>query len=306
MSRIISAFLCALVALPALAEEAAAPPDAAELQKALEQAVAQQKAQREEFAKAIGLRSGPLDGDMGVATIKVPEGFVFTDGAGAKKWAQLTTNPVSDKEIGLTGPESNAWLVLFEYDAIGYVKDDEKDDLDAEDLLEQIKEGTDAFNAEREKAGVAPLNLVGWEVKPHYNEATKQLEWCVRMESEGEPVLNYNTRILGREGVVSVTLMFGGETQLTELLPEFRTFVGAFAFKPGNTYAEYKDGDRIAEIGLGALIAGGSLAVAAKTGLLAKLGLLLAKGGKLIVVGVLAVVGGIASLGKKLFGKKDV
>lgn len=289
-------------AAPAAAEGAAAPaPSPEELQKLVDQ----MKKQQEDFAREVGLKNGPLTGDMGIAEVKVPEGYVFTDGAGAKKWGQLTTNPVSGKEIGLVGPADNRWLVLFEYDDVGYVKDDEKDDLDAEELLDSIKEGTAAFNEERTRAGVPPLNILGWEQKPAYNEAAHALEWCVRAESGGEASMNFNTRLLGRRGVVSVTLMFGGDVQLAQVLPEFRTFLTGFSFKSGETYAEYREGDKLAEYGLAALVAGGGVALAAKSGLLAKLGLIFAKGGKAVVIGVVAVFGAIASAVKRLFGKNE-
>lgn len=316
--RIVAPFAALLLALPAWADVAdvvkdakedakdakdvanEAPPSPEELQKI----VAEMQKQQDEFNRQIGLKNGPMDGDMGVASIKVPEGFVFTDGAGAKRWAELTTNPVSGKEIGLMGPADGSYLVLFEFDDVGYVKDDEKDDLDADALLESIKEGTAAFNEERTRAGVPPLNILGWEQAPKYNDQAKALEWCVRAESGGEPSINFNTRLLGRRGVVSVTLMFGGEITLAQVLPGFRTLLAGFTFKQGETYSEFRDGDKVAEYGLAALVAGGGVALAAKSGLLSKLGVLLAKGGKLIIVGAVAVVGGIASVLKRIFGKK--
>jgi uncharacterized membrane-anchored protein len=222
----------------------------------------------------------------------------FTDGKGAKKWGELTTNPVSQQEIGLVGPEDGHYLVLFEFDDVGYVKDDEKDSLDAEALLKDIKEGTEAFNKEtRVPAGLPPMNIVGWEQKPSYNEATHALEWCVRAESGGEPSLNFNTRVLGRRGVVKVTLMFGGDVTLQQVLPEFRALMKDFTFKEGERYSEFHEGDKLAEYGLAALIAGGGVALAAKSGLLAKLI-------KPLIVAGAAVVGAIGSFFKKLTGKK--
>ena len=283
-----------------LAEVGLLSPTAEELQKL----VAEMQKQQDDFNTQVGLKNGPLDGEMGVATIKVPEGFVYTDGAGAKRWGQLTTNPVSNKEIGLVGPADGSELVLFEFDDVGYVKDDDKDDLDADELLESFKEGTAAFNEERVKAGVPPMTVLGWEQKPAYNEAAHALEWCVRAESGGQPSINFNTRLLGRRGYVGVTLMFGGDVTLAQVLPGFRELLKGFTFKTGETYSEFKEGDHVAEYGLAALVAGGGIALAAKSGLFAKLGLMLAKGGKLIIIGALALVGGLGSLFKKIFGRK--
>ena len=60
----------------------------------------------------------------------------------------------------------------------------------------------------------------------------------------------------------------------------------------GESYAEYRKGDKVAEYGLTALIAGGTLAVAAKTGLLGKLI-------KPIIIGVVA----LGAVLKKFWGK---
>ena len=288
-----------VVAPPPPVETPAAPPSPEELQKL----VAEMQKQQDDFNRAIGVKNGPMDGDMGVASIKVPEGFTFTDGAGAKKWAELTTNPVSNKEIGLMGPADGSYLVLFEFDDVGYVKDDEKDDLDANALLESIKEAAVAFNQQRVAAGVPAMNVLGWEQPPKYNDQAKALEWCVRAESAGQPSLNFNTRLLGRRGVVSVTLMFGGDVTIAQVLPAFRALLGGFSFTQGETYSEFRDGDRVAEYGLAALIAGGGVALAAKTGILSKLGLFIAKGGKALIVGVIALVGAIGAGLKKLFGR---
>ena len=160
-------------------------------------------------------------------------------------------------------------------------------------------EGTKAFNEEsRVPAGLPPMNILGWEQKPTYNQAAHVLEWCVRAESGGEPSLNFNTRVLGRRGVAQVTLMFGGEVTLAQALPEFRELMKGFAFKEGERYAEFREGDKLAEYGLAALIAGGGVALAAKSGLLGKLI-------KPLIVAGAALLGVLGSFFKKLFGKKS-
>jgi len=46
------------------------------------------------------------------------------------------------------------------------------------------------------------MAIIGWEQQPATTKATHNLEWAIRGESEGAPVINYNTRLLGRGGVV--------------------------------------------------------------------------------------------------------
>ena len=69
--------------------------------------------------------------------------------------------------------------------------------------------------------------------------------------------------------------------------------LASFNYKQGKSYAEFVPGDKVAEYGLVALVAGGAGAAAAKLGLFAWLFKALAKGGKAVVV---LVVGALAAL----------
>jgi uncharacterized membrane-anchored protein len=77
--------------------------------------------------------------------------------------------------------------------------------------------------------------------------------------------------------------------------PEIEAVLEDFSYKKGKRYAEYVQGDKVAKIGLTALIAGGTATVAAKTGLL-KVAL---KYIKFIIVGIIAF---FAALRKKIMG----
>jgi uncharacterized membrane-anchored protein len=120
-------------------------------------------------------------------------------------------------------------------------------------------------------------------------------------ESENERVINYNTRILGRRGVMEVKLVVGSE-ELEANLPAYKQLLGTFDYIGGERYAEYKPGDKLAKYGLTALVAGGAVAVAAKTGLLTTILLLFKKAWKLLIIGLVAV----GSFFKRLiFGRSD-
>lgn len=209
---------------------------------------------------------GPAEGRMaGQAKLAVPEGYIFADGSDTRKLMEAMQNPVSGEEMGFFAPESMDWFAVFEFEEVGYVSDEDKDSLDADALLESIQAGTEAGNVERRKRGWAEMKILGWEQEPQYNETTNNLEWAIRAESEGEAIVNYNTRLLGREGVMRVTLVVD-PTLLDETMPEFQSALAGYDFQDGRRYAEYKKGDRVAEYGLAALVAGGAAAVAVKSG----------------------------------------
>lgn len=252
-------------------------------------------------------QKGPCAGPLGsVAAIKVPEGFVFLGAEGTKTLMDLLENPVSGAELGTLAPASDddQWLVIFEYDDTGYVKDDDKASIDADALLTSIRAGNEVGNVERRNRGWGGLTIVGWEYPPSYDDQTKNLQWAIRAKTDsGESVVNYNTRLLGRSGVMRVTLVSSPEA-LAATVPTLKKLLAGFDYNPGNKYGEWKAGDRVAEYGLAALVAGGGLAVAAKTGLLAKLFAMVAKMGKLLIVVVIAVLAGLKAFAGRLFGRK--
>jgi len=214
----------------------------------------------------VKFQKGPTLGELGTtAKVKVPDGFVFAGGNDTRLIMETMQNPTSGRELGFLAPAGEDWFAVFEFDEVGYVKDDEKGSLDAEALLNSIKEGTEESNKERVRRGWSTLHVVGWETPPRYDEGTHNLEWAVRAESEGKPIVNYNTRLLGRGGVMEVTLVTDPST-LAETLPKFKTMLAGFDFSTGQRYSEFRPGDKMAAYGLTGLIVGGGAAVLAKSG----------------------------------------
>ena len=234
-----------------------------------------------------------------VAQINVPAGYSFLDGKTTRALMKASGEPSSGREQGLLMPTNEHWSVIFEFDDVGYVKDDEKDKLDADKLLAAIKKGTAQANQERESLGSPPLEIIGWEQPPRYDPVTHNLEWAVRATSGGRQILNYNTRLLGRKGVMEAVLIVEPD-KLPTTLPTFRELLAGYSFQSGQNYAEYRSGDKIAKYGLAALIVGGGAVGAAKLGMFAWLAVALKKAWKLVVV---AVVGVIAFFKRLIFGR---
>jgi len=177
------------------------------------------------------------------------------------------------------------WWVVFEFDEIGYVKDDEKDQLNADKILAAYKEGIAARNQRKDGP---PTTVIGWHTPPNYNPNTHNLEWAMIFENSGEKYVNYRVKLLGRHGVVDGTLV-GDLKDLDAAIPQFRQVLQDFRYKSGGTYAEYRPGDKIAQYGLGALVLGGATLGAAKLGLFASLFLFLKKGFKLVIAAVIGI-----------------
>lgn len=233
------------------------------------------------------------------AEINVPEGFMFVGAKETQQLLEMMGNPTNGDELGFLAPTNMGWFVVFEFNDVGYVKDDDKDKLDATKMLAAIQEGNEYGNKERAKMGVPPLTITGWEQPPRYNEQTHNLEWAIRGESEGDPVINWNTRLLGRRGVMEVSLVVD-PLKLAATKPQYEAILADYKFKSGETYAEFKSGDKVAQYGLAALVLGGAAVGAAKLGLFATIAAFAKKAWKLVIVAVIAVA---AFFKKLIFGR---
>jgi len=244
--------------------------------------------------EGIKWEKGPSVNDLGViGQVKVPDGYVFANANDTRTIMELNHNPITGREMGFVAPAGEEWFAVFEFDDVGYVNDEEKESLDASALLESIRTGTEQSNQERVKRGWPTMTILGWETPPRYNDITHNLEWAIRASSEGAPVINHNTRLLGRGGVMEVTLVTDPAT-LAETLPKFKSMLQGFEFKQGHRYAEFRKGDKTAAYGLTGLIVGGGTAALVKTGAFKWLW-------KVIVAGA----AGVAALFKKIFSRKE-
>lgn len=228
-----------------------------------------------------------------IANLEVPAGYRFTGSPGTAKLMEAFGNIVNGRELGYISPTDMSWFALFEFEPVGYVKDDEKDKLDPDKILEQLKQGQESSNQELFKRGLSTMTVLGWQTPPFYNPQTNNMEWAIRLrDSKGEEIMNYKTKLLGRRGVMDVVLVCS-EEQMATVIPEYQKLLKGFSFKKDESYASFTKGDKVAEYGLTGLILGGGLLVAAKSGLLTKLF-------KPILVGLLA----IGAFFKRVFSRK--
>lgn len=233
------------------------------------------------------------------AEIDIPQGYRFTGKSGCRKMLELTNNIPGESEIGIIAPENLNWWVLFDFEDSGYVKDTDKDKLDANAILKQLKESQEAANEVRAEKGLSKLYLDGWAIPPRYNESTHNLEWAIKVRSErGGTSINYLTKLLGRRGVMHVTLLVDPQ-ELEATLPEYQKLLTGFGYTTGQSYAEYRQGDKVAQYTLAGLITAGAGVALMKSGWLAKFGIIFAKLGKAAYLLVVAAIAGI----KKLFDR---
>jgi uncharacterized membrane-anchored protein len=214
--------------------------------------------------------NGPAKGELGsLAEIKIPVNYHFASAEDTKKLMEYYGNRPTDREMGYVAPKTDEWFMVFEFSETGYIKDDEKNSLDADKILQGFKDGDKEANKWRREQNLPELEVVGWHKKPAYDPVTNNLEWATIYQSAGRKGINYNIRYLGRKGVMEVVIV-ADEQNLVKTVDSAKKILNTYSFSSGNRYSEFREGDRIAEYGLAALVGGGALAVAAKSGLLQK------------------------------------
>ena len=265
---------------------------------------AARKARLAKFA-TIEWLTGPSKGRLGsIGEIQIPKGCRLTQEQGAKTYLDLTENIPTDEEVGLMlcedrNDEDDQWWVVYTYDPSGYVKDDEKKTLNANEILSSLRKGTAEDNQERRKRGWDELRIDGWVRPPFYDEKTHNLTWSYTLgSSDSSKSVNHSVRLLGRGGVLHADLVLS-PSQIDSVVPQFDSVVYSTTFVPGSRYSEWKEGDKVAAYGLTALIAGGAGAAAMKTGLFAKLGAALAAGWKVIAAAFVALSTRLKNLFKR-------
>ncbi|WP_457389714.1 DUF2167 domain-containing protein [Roseateles sp. P5_E1] len=237
-------------------------------------------------------KEGPADVAIaGQATLHLPAGRIFIPQPQAGKLLTAMGNPGEHTELaGLIFPKGDGeWFATLRYIASGYVKDGDAKEWKADDLLASYKEGTEASNDERQKMGVAPIEITGWAEPPAYEATQHRLVWAMSSKEKGAPAdagqgVNYNTYALGREGYLSLNFI----TDLKDLpaqKPDAKALLGALEFDKGKRYEDFDSAtDHVAEYGLAALVVGVG---AKKLGLLAVMFAFVAKFAKIIFIAVL-------------------
>lgn len=261
----------------------------------------------EQFEQSLQFRSGQIEVPEARAHFNLNDEFRYLDKADARRVLEdMWGNPPDDSVLGMIVPRSpglndqGSWAVVVTWSDDGYVSDEDASKIDYDDLLKTMQADTNDSNPERIKAGYGSLDLVGWAVPPRYEAGSKKLYWARELAFNDQPdhTLNYDIRVLGRHGYLSLNAV-SGMTELATVRDGMDKLLPMAEFDQGARYADHNPStDKVAAYGVATLIGGG---LAAKAGLFAKLGLLLAKFWKLLLIGVLFLGGAI----RKLFVRGD-
>jgi uncharacterized membrane-anchored protein len=189
-----------------------------------------------------------------VAELKVPANYSFTEASGARAFLEGMRTSVPKGLVGILQPNSGGWWVTFEYADPGFVRDAEKDQLDAAAILKNL-------SSQNGRPGA-----VTWDIRPFYDAAQHAVEWAVRTEGGSATVTKHTVRLLGRHGYLDAVVTQSGRDaagpqhgssgssldggQDSSGLSQLKELVKGVSFKEGQGYGEHKEGDQVAAFGL--------------------------------------------------------
>lgn len=237
-----------------------------------------------------------------VAVIKLPQGYKYLQGEDAYKvitemWGQEIKRDDIDAIIVADGDmlvDDADPAVMVNYEDGGYVSDSDAQDIDPDEILKNWR-STDKEDHTK---------TLDWLIKPVYDNQTHTFTYASQFEILGYndvvvgKSVNYSLYSFNRHG--SIILTGTGTAEIFDRTNKITTTVAdGIEYLPGHDYSSYTKGDKISDMTIGGIAAGGIVgAVLAKTGILA----VVLKFIKVIAVAVIAIVAGFW---KRIRGKKE-
>jgi uncharacterized membrane-anchored protein len=241
---------------------------------------------------------GPADVTLiDQAVLKLPADYFFVPKAEGTRIMRALGNTVEPTFVGLIvgTRQSDRWIVVASYIKEGYIKDDDAKDWKADELLQNLKDGTEEANKDRVTRGFSELEVLGWVEQPSYDALTHRLVWSLLLKQKGQPDsaekgINYNTYALGRDGYFSLNLLTSSSRVNADKGAAYE-LLAALNYNSGKGYEDFNAStDHIAAYGLAALVGG---VVAKKLGLFALMGVFVLKFAKIIGAAAIALGAGI-------------
>jgi uncharacterized membrane-anchored protein len=239
------------------------------------------------------------------AVLKIASDEAFIPAAEANRIMAAMGNAQNAHRQGLVVSRGKAanWIVDVDWTNEGYVRDGDAKQWKADELLDNLRQATQADNEARIARGIPPLDIVGWVQPPTYDGTTHRLVWSLSARDRGAPenlpqTINYNTYALGREGYFSLDLITGSDTIGADRAVA-RDLLASLDYVPGKRYQDFNGStDKVAAYGLAALV--GAVAVK-KLGLLAIIGAFLVKAWKLAFL----AVAGVGAAVRRFFRRRN-
>ena len=161
----------------------------------------------------------------------------------------------------------------------GYVKIDDWKNVDTDAWIKELNENAKKIAIERKRKNIDYVLNLKWIKKPELDRKKNMVFYAYEVSwNDGSNSLESVSLVLGKDGYATLIFTTADmETPFSQLTKTYKSKAETFQFNEGSTYSEYKTGDKIAAVGIGALLATTLGIKALNPGLLATLAKLFAK-----------------------------
>ncbi|MGI4835439.1 MAG: DUF2167 domain-containing protein [Janthinobacterium lividum] len=236
------------------------------------------RAYADSINNSLHYQQGHISLPGGIGELTVPKGYHYLDSTQSGYVLHKLWHNPPQANLGMLFPlnrgplSENNWGYIVQYEPLGYVKDNDADDINYDELLETMQKESEEENPAREEAGYEAVHVYGWGAKPYYDKQQHTLHWAklLRFGSGLEQTLNYNVRILGRKGVLIFNAV-ADPAQLPEIKASIPGLLANVQFVRGEQYRDFNpEVDEVAAYSIGGLVAGKVLAKVGAFALIAK------------------------------------
>lgn len=214
-------------------------------------------------------REGRQELHGGIAHLQLPDGYRYLGPEDARKVVvDLWGNPPSAAGSSLLGviiPDGehlaspSSWAIVLSYLDQGHVTDSDAGNINSQDLMSRLQAAGIESNKARKASGFDTMDLAGWAAAPRYDMESRALYWAKRftVDQQIEETLNYDVRVLGRHGVLSLNAI-AGMNRAADIEDASPALISMVRFNEGHRYGDFNPAaDRESGLTLSGLVLGG-------------------------------------------------
>lgn len=170
--------------------------------------------------------------------------------------------------------------IYFDYNGNGYVSIEDWKNVDTNAMLKELNDNAKAILQERKAKNLNYVTNVSWVHKPQLDRTKNMVYYAYKIEwGDGAISLESLSLVLGRKGYTTITFVtpYDENLSLPAASKRNKNKASTFIYDQEEMYSNYKTGDKVAAVGIGALLATTLGVKAIKPGLLVGLMVLLKK-----------------------------
>ena len=236
----------------------------------------------------------PVEGTGG--SIKIDSSEIFLTGNDVNQYSYWTWG-YPDYSLMLI--RSGADTIYVEHEGGGYVSIDDWKNVDTNAMIKELNDNAKTVVQDRKAKNLPYATKFSWVHKPQLDRQKNMVYYAYKVEWSDDAIsLESLSLVLGRKGYTTVTFVtnYDKNISLAAVSKRNKDKASTFIYDEGEMYSNFKTGDKIAAVGIGALLATTLGVKALKPGLLVGLALLLKKFWFIILL-PLAFIGKLFSSG---------